>query len=260
MSKRPKNFKSGSKFQKKKLPFAKRKIDDAQNKRIVKVEQKVTALAKQSELKHRDILVDNVAADDTPTDTTQMILLNGIPQEDDAPTKTTREGDQVRLTSLQIRGTWDLNQLTNVGTYVRIIIFWDTMPKGVAPTATELLDVSTITRYILAPYHYDNIKRFNIIYDKLNYMFPQVQATQSDTNLAGGGGANTITTTLFGSQRKPFKIYKKINKQIYMGLDDTGNVSAIQTPALYMLFFSSTPVGSNPPNITFGCRIYFKDT
>lgn len=260
MSKSVRKFKSGSKFQKKKLPFAKRKIDDVQNKRIIKVEQKVTALAKQSEVKHRDLFVDNVAADSLPTDTTQMILLNGIPQEDDAPTTTTREGDQVRLTSMQIRGTWDMNQLTNVGTYVRIIIFWDTMAKGIAPIVTELLDVSTITTYILAPYHHDNIKRFNIIYDKVNYMFPQVQATQSDTNLAGGGGANTITTTLFGSQRHPFKIYKKFNKQIYMGLDDTGNVSAIQTPSLYMLFFSSTPTASNPPNITFGCRIYFKDT
>lgn len=248
----------GSKFQKKKLPFAKRKIDDAQNKRIIKVEKKVTALARQSEVKFRDVFVNNVAVDSIP-DATQMILLNGIPQEDDAPTPNTREGDQVRLTSLQIRGTFDINQNVNVGTILRMIIFWDTQAKGVAPTVDDVLDATTITTYLHAPYDYESIARIRVIYDKLTFAHPVVQATQSDTNSAVGT-ANTITTTLFGSVRKPFRIYKKLNKQIYMGLDDTGNVSAISAPSLYCLFMSSTPAASNPPNITFGARVYFKDT
>jgi len=258
MSKSARKIRSGSKFQKKKMPFAKRKIDDVQNKRIIKVEQKVTALAKQSEVKHRDVFVNNVAADDVPG-TTQMILLNGIPQGTTVDGNTVRTGDQVRLTSLQIRGTWDLNQNTNVGSILRMIIFWDHQAKGAAATVDEVLDAATITDYEYAPYEFENVKYIKVIYDKTTYVHPMVQATQSDTNETPPTD-NTITTTLFGSVRHPFKIYKKLNKQIYMGLAAAGDITAIAGPSLYCLFLSSTPVGSNPPNITFGARVYFKDS
>lgn len=254
-----KSFKKrgGSKFQKKKLPMAKTRIDNMQSKRIVKVESKLTKLAKETELKHRDVFVDAVSADDNP-DTTQIILLNGVPQITTVDGDTLRAGNEIRITSLQIRGYLSLNQNTNVGTAVRVMIFWDRQANGAAPSIDDVLDASTITERAIAPIEFDEINRFKIIYDKIHLLYPQVQATQLDTNEVAPTD-NTITTTLFGGQRRPFRIYKKLNKKVFMGLSATGTITAITSNSLYLAFFSLTPTASNPPTVTFGARIYFKD-
>lgn len=250
---------SGSKFQKKKLPMSKTKIDNAQSQKIVYLEKKLTHLSQDTELKHRDILTSAVIADTTP-DATNLILLNGVPQEAASAGNTVREGDQFRVTSLQIRGTIDLNQNTNVGTIVRMMIFWDRQPNGVIPNVDDVLDAAVITTYVFAPLEFDTRNRYKVIYDKSVSLFPQVQATQSDTNIAAGTGANTITTSLFGSQRKSFKIFKKLNRQVYAGLGTDELIASISSNSLYFLFMSTTPNASNPPTLTFGSRIFFKDS
>ena len=112
-------------------------------------------------------------------------------------TPSTRIGNEIRCTSLELRGYVFVNNLFTVVQksdlyrvpMFRMIVFWDKSPNGQLPdivgnTAINeedaLLDNTAGSDYIFLPYSRSTATRFKILHDKV-YRFPQ-----PTTVLSGG--------------------------------------------------------------------------
>lgn len=65
-------------FKRRPLPMATKKIDDAQNKRIVNIEKKLKGIKNEIELKHNDVKMDNY--DFTNNNSASIVPLNLLAQ------------------------------------------------------------------------------------------------------------------------------------------------------------------------------------
>lgn len=237
-----KSFKK--KTSKKKLPMARNKIDNAQNKRIVNIEKKLRAVENSPELKFIDnfnaITILGVPA------AAQINLLNGVVQ---GTTETTRLGEEIKPTSLQLRGTiFGTTSATQADFEVRIIVFWDRQSNGVAPTAAQLLDLTTITQAYHAPYNRDYQERFTVLWD---------HNIHNQFNTWTGSG------TVLAATSKGYSKYIKLNRKVMYGLANGGTIADIATNSLYLLTTQSTAAGTGSPvaaQHVYGARVNFRDT
>lgn len=209
--------------------------------------KKVRKIQDMIELKNRDTY--NTL---DVTTTGSLILMNGIAQ---AITSVGRLGNEIRATSLQVRYTLSTDPQNLASTQVRVIAFWDrqanlaTATLFGALTAQPLLDTTSITDPLFAPYNYAAIDRFKVLYDKTYILKPEVVL---DFDPATGA-----TQTYCGVAINKFKVIK-LGRNVKYG--DTGATSAsIQTNALYFAFVGDVVAASTNPQIELGTRFYFKD-
>lgn len=183
----------------------------------------------------------------TATTSGTLQLLNGIAHGD---TAITREGDEVRWTSYNFRGS--ILSATDVLTPVifRLIVFWDKQANGADPTiagnpntpVSALLDNQSITNLVYSPIQWQNAERFRILYDRNFILNPMVVG-----NTTAGATDGVLATS------KLIRIKLKLNRVTkYTGANS--NIAAINTNSLYMLWISDD-------DVTFegGGRLYFKE-
>jgi len=190
------------------------------------------------------------AATDIST-TTALTLLNGISQGD---TTITRTGGQVRLTSVHIKGTVTADPLNLLSDQYRMMVVWDAQANGAAPTlsgtVTSILDVTTITDLLIAPYNYSAMDRFKILMDKRVIINRRVVA---DTDPATGA------TQEYQPIVKPFNKRFKLGRTVrYAVNSSTGTITDISTNSLYFIVVGNVAPASVNPTIQFSSRIYFK--
>lgn len=89
-------------------------------------------------------------------------LLNGISQGDGA---SSRDGNQIRIKSIESRMTFNTNASTPTSGFVRCIWFIDLQAKGTAPVQSDLLQTHGPVS-IVWPRNLDNRSRFLILKDK----------------------------------------------------------------------------------------------
>lgn len=219
-------------------PITKRSVDQVQNKQIVSLQKSVRKIQSQEELKHKDTLVAAV-----PATAGTFTLLNDIAVGD---TSVSRDGNDINSTSIQwrIRIIGDVDAIA--GAFLRHIIFWDSQANGAAPVLADLLDLTTITPGVIAPYNRDNQKRFKIVEDKTF----SLNSTMS-TAFTPATGVTTATYSV--------KMHEQGKRQIsrVVKYDGTTAVIAdIQTNSLHSVWISDANV--EQPVCQSGYRFFFK--
>lgn len=211
------------------------------NKKIKKIEDDI-------ELKYNDREISQ----NFSSATASLYLLNGIAVGD---TQVTRDGAQLNATSVQFRSVWTTSSLSTAGTVWRIIVFWDRQPNGLTPLVTgalgtdALLNTTTITQPIYAPYQYETQQRFRVLYDKIFAMNPYV---------VGDFNPETGTTSTTAPQKMVIKKKIKLNRLVkYDG--STASTADLTTNALWIAFLTDAPGTGITLNGYVGTRFYFKD-
>lgn len=218
--------------------------------------KKIKTIQKRQELKWLDFLFVDVPMVSNPT-ATNMILLNGSTVGD---TPLTHTGARYTMTSIQFKGNITYPSVLNNITAVkwRLIIFRDLQANGAAPLATNLLDVTNITHYYIAPYNIDYAKRFRIIYDKRGTINPQIVASTSTTNAVPAIGTTTSTGAM--KIKLSFKRALGCICESGLGTGTTGTITDIAKNSIYALLLSDASTASTfYPTLEAGSRIIFKD-
>lgn len=186
------------------------------------------------ELKYVDIANTAYVADTTGT----VTFLNLVAVGDD---NTTRDGRQVLINSLQVRGNvFPVDSITN-DTDCRVIFFWDNANNsGSGATIAQVLTAANSHAFPLI----DNANRFTILKDMT---FP-VGRTQ-----------DTATTSYSHSPSiHSFDFYMKI-KQITQYSGTTAAIGSIQNGALGMITIGDQAAGGGG-TFTIATRVRFSDT
>lgn len=221
----------------------KEKHEFDQNKEIISVKKQLREIKGNTELKYFDSNLD-----DADLAGGSLTVLNDMATGD---TQITRTGGQIKLTSLQFRYRISSNAARLSFTSVRIIVFWDRQANGANPAVAgnplvagehALLNNAMSTDLVEAPYQYENIDRFHVLYDKIIAMNPL-----------------TLTGTA-GTAVAPVEVV--INKYIKLNRTTkydtvTAGIASINTNALYFLVL--TDLATVAPAGNGVARIYFKD-
>lgn len=207
--------------------------------------KKIKKLQKDPELKFLDNWSElNV------TDSGDLMVCNAIGS---GITQTERDGNEVRCTSLEIRGYAYVNNLVIVNQksdlyrvpLLRMIVFWDSSPNGALPDlignsiATEddsLLDNTDGADPVFLPYNRNTIGRFRVLYDK-TYRFPQ-----SPHVMSGGYADTNPIVNLVVPHVVINKRIKLSRKTRYTGPDPDN--SDISENGLYIAFISTYDTNS----------------
>lgn len=217
---------------------------------IRSVNRKVKKIQNRQELKHVDKLFAPIElANNTGTST--MNLLNPLVKGDD---NTTRDGDRVTFTSIQIKGIISIRPalLTSSSNW-RIIVFRDLQANGATPSIGDLLDLSVITAPIYAPYNNDYTDRFRIISDKRGVINPNHLQTWTDT-----AGSNIGVTK--GAMSIKYNLRWQLGFTTNYGLGNAGTVADISKNAVYLCGLSDqSAVSDFGAELNGGSRMYYKD-
>ena len=211
-------------------------------KEIKNVKKSIRKIQSNDELKHND-----TSGGLNPATAGNFRLLNGVAQSAGASTDTTRIGDDVNATSIQLKGYVQADgtitsSSTDVARSVRVILFWDQQANGGTPTLAQLLDLSVVTDGTQAPYNDNNQKRFKILKDKIFAVNPFYFV----------GATNVADTRTF--LRFKWKLSRKVK---YIGT--TGLIASIGTNALWLVTITDSTANANQPVADIGTRFIFKD-
>jgi len=187
----------------------------------------------QRELKYVDQGAGTYAVDTTGTVTCLNLLAVG----DD---NTTRDGRQVTIKSVQLRGMLSPVDAATNDNLARVIFVWDNANNsGAIATIAQILTASTSTAFPLV----DNANRFTIL---------------SDQSFAMGSFNNTATQAVAGSPSvQTISLYKKIN-QVTQYSGTTAAIGSIQNGALLMVTIGSQAAGLGSV-LTANIRVRFTD-
>jgi len=161
-----------------------------------------------------------------PTTTSTLQLLNGVGSGSAA---TTRDGRVAVWKSFQMIGSINKHASASA-TVTRFILFYDKSPSGVAPTAAQLLDLSSVN----AVYAFRNLDfrgRFDIIRDW------RVHVDADDPE-------------------KYFKKYCKFTKKTIYDDSNNADITDINTGAIYLLTVSDE--ATNTPTVDSNMRLRFE--
>lgn len=168
----------------------------------------------------------DTAASTTSSSTAAFVLLNGLTTGD---TGQTRDGQSIKCSSLLLRYVASINALATTSIH-RVIIFLDNQPNGTAPTAAELLDVTSSS---LSPLNIDYGTRFKVIRDVI-------------TNLSQNG-----------QQIRTVKKFVKLRFHTKFNTGTAGTIADITRNSLYMLHQSDQ--GTNVVTFAYQARVRFID-
>lgn len=178
-----------------------------------------SVIAKQSELKYFDTTV-GPSIDDAG----YLSCLSLVPQGD---TDTSRDGDQLYATSMQVKGYFSCADTTN---QVRLIFFiWK---PETSPTNDDILATTTkgSINYVNAPYHHDGRGSFTVLSDRCYSL--------------------ALGTT---SAKKQFSHNIKLNKKLKYNAGTTAGYNQIW----FMVLSDSAAVSH--PSVNMTSRLRFRD-
>lgn len=238
-------------FKRRPLPMATKKIDDAQNKRIVNIEKKLKGIKNEIELKHNDYKFDIV--DFTNNNSVSIVPLNLLAQ---GTTDITRIGDIIHMTSVHIRGVIRRDPVELSGQTVRMVLLYDRGTQGALPQYNQVFDGTTVTGndYIVhRPYNMDYFPdRFKILYDKSYVLNPSVPDGWVDAS-------GTITVSGYGPVEKIINKKIRVNKKTTYGLGTTAAITSIASGSLILLLVGSEADNGAPASFIGSSRVYFRD-
>lgn len=156
----------------------------------------------------------------------QFYVLNGVAQGD---TVTTRDGNSIRMKSINVRSFVNHASAGPAEQYVRTVIFVDTQADTIAPDIDEIF---TTNASVDSFRNMNNTKRFRIYRDDVVYVSSQNPIARRTYN---------IKSTL------PVK---------YLGTSDTLN--DIASNSVYILQYSNAS-GADVPNAQYTARVKFVD-
>jgi len=189
------------------------------------------AIAKSTgpELKFWDVAEANYVADTTGT----VTLLNGISAGDDYDN---REGRQILLKSVQIRGRVHPFDTTTLPTHARVLLVWDNAATGGAPTIANILTASTSNSFPLV----NNQTRFTILRDMSFFV----------------GGISTTATSSYAMAPSGHTVeaYLKINQLVQY----SSTAASINNGALYLVTIGDQAANAGA-QFTLATRVRFVD-
>lgn len=175
------------------------------------------SIGRRNELKYVDTASATYVGDTTGT----VTLINGVAVGDD---NTTRDGRQITLKSVQVRGSFQNVDATSGASMCRLLLVWDNAANGSLATITQILSASTSNSFP----NVDNSNRFTIL---------------SDTQYVVGPYVNTATQAIAPSPGvAAVNIYKKLNS-ITQYSSTTSDIASIQNGALLMVTIGDQAVG-----------------
>lgn len=158
----------------------------------------------------------------TPT----VTLLNGCAQ---GTTAITRNGQSIRITSLNFNFYSTIHASAATSTMARILVVLDSQPNGAAMTAQQLL----VTANTVSPMLLGNARRFRVLMDK-----------RFALSING--------TEIFQSHK-----YFKMDVHTTFNTGSAGTIADIQTNSLYLIQISDQ--ATNVPQMTWTARVRFID-
>lgn len=226
------------------------KKDMEQNKQIMKIEKKIKMIQKEPELKWTDeynpaIIVPN----------TGLVFNVFTPGPIIGTGPNNRIGNSIIMTSLMTKILL-LNNANNLDpTRYRILMVVDKEFEtgnpvlGGAPLSNSILDNSFIPDLTLSPRNFNNVNRYNILYDKVFVLNVQAVLDYAIT---------TGTTEQYSRVGKFVNInLKRKHKVQFLGPTNTPAELSGQIPLLYIV--SDRPATLEPLT-TVAQRVYYKDS
>jgi len=185
----------------------------------------------QKELKYVDSAKLTLAADASAGTIT---CLNLIAVGDD---NTTRDGRQVCIKSVQVRGIIRPEDTDTTSSYCRVMLVWDNaVNSGGLPSITSILTALDGTAFPLI----DNTARFTVLSDQAFAM--------NGTGEAAGWGSDST---------QKVDIYKKID-QVTQFSGTTAAIGSIQNGALYLITLGTNTSGT-AATVVCRTRVRFTD-
>lgn len=226
----------------------KEKHEFDQNKEIIQIKKNIKEIKGETELKYFDVSISG-----TLSAAGTLFVLNAMAVGD---TQITRTAGQIKMTSLQFRLKFLTNPARINASGVRVIVFWDRQVNGANPTISgapltpvnAVLNDNIETDLTMAPYQYEQIERFHVLYDRMFEMNPQVVATQDIVTTGDTTAVVRVSSVL--------SKYIKLNRSAKYSAAASG-VASLVTNALYMLII--TDLASSQPTVDGCTRIYFRD-
>lgn len=180
-------------------------------------------------------------------------IQNSLVQMAQGDTASTRTGNSIYTTSVQLRLSFQSIAASVAPVTIRVILFWDKQSNGANPipsgldNSNSLLDTTLVTDTTIAPRNFNTIERYKIIWDKTFVINPVLATT-------------TVVAT--GAVSIVMPIYKVINKVIKVKRnvkydDPAGAITSIVTNNLAIAYF--TDATANFPQIEASYRLYYKD-
>jgi len=201
--------------------------------RAPRIKGAVAPYGGRQELKYNDIASANYICDSTGT----VTLLNGLAIGDD---NTTRDGRQVCIKSVQLKGFVFPVDDTTSHQKVRVVLVWDnSVNGGAAPTIATIFGSASGNSFPVV----DQAQRFTIL---------------SDQSFAIGKVDNTATTAIACAPVvHNVEIYKKLNS-ITQYSSTTAAVGSIQSGGLFLLTMG-TAAAAAAANLSCAIRVRFTD-
>lgn len=187
----------------------------------------------KGEMKYSDIATNTVAVNTTGSFSLLHIPILGSDFN-------ARIGRKTLAKSVYIRGIWGSDVLGSIGAQqVRMVLFVDYQPNGLAPTVLQVLSTAVPTSHLAA----DNRDRFKILCDKEFAIGPQ----------------NVATPAFSSPVVQNIKLYKKLNLQTIFNATNGGTIADITTGALYLFFIGSAAAGNGDGACTWSSRVRYAD-
>jgi len=211
-----------------------RSYEAAKRNRAPRVKGAIAAYGGRQELKYVDIASAGYAGDTTGSVTALNLLAVG----DD---NTSRDGRQVCIKSVQVRGSVFPQDPSTQPTMVRLLLVWDNaVNSGAIATVAQILSAAHSNSFPLI----DNANRFTIL---------------SDQQFCVGGFSTVATQSYAGSPMiLPVSIYKKLNLVTqYSGT--TAAIGSIQNGGLLMVTIGDQPAAAGAA-FSLATRVRFTDS
>jgi len=211
-----------------------RSYEAAKRNRAPRVKGAIAAYGGRQELKYIDIHSAGYAGDTTGSVTALNLLAVG----DD---NTSRDGRQVCIKSVQVRGSVFPQDPSTQPTMVRLLLVWDNaVNSGAIATVAQILSAPHSNSFPLI----DNANRFTIL---------------SDQQFCVGGFSTVATQSYAGSPMiLPVSIYKKLNLVTqYSGT--TAAIGSIQNGGLLMVTIGDQAAAAGAA-FSLATRVRFTDS
>lgn len=227
----------------KKTPLKGTRKDSQQDKQIKRLEKKVNRVLYLEEVKYFDYAGAATAIPETG------LLLNDMNFIQTGDTASSRDGNQIYATSLQIRAQIQTDQDIVVPQRVRMIVFWDNQSNGAdASISGGVQSLMLASATVTGTYDFRNqitIDRYKILYDKTWTLNPQLKLTEA-------AGTVADNQPIAKNIEKYFKLGRVIDYSA-----STGAIVDLVKNTINVVFISD--VGADQPTVTWNIRLLFKD-
>jgi len=212
------------------------------NKKIKNIENNLI------ELKYKDVFNSATAIPVTG------LLINGMnftSYDGGFAANPERSGNEIRATSLSIKGTIKTDFDNLDGARVRMIVFWDRQPNGANAVMlgdNGLLQNNVVTNPVFAPRNYSTIDRYTILYDEIFAVTPQAGLTV----VAG------VTTQVL-EVNKIIDKYLKLSRQMKYDANNENAITESVSNSINVMLIGDEATAGEQATWTGGVRLYFKD-